>query len=257
MAHNERDPMPIDARAAVVMFSRNSAMRIAVPRDPEQRKLAFAQILACDVEFPDLVNTIVYADAFKVAFTDGQDFVRARTGQEVPPDRTSALLLKPFPLLVDGQHSFTTSKLLGMQGPCRVDFWGHHALPRRPVSVEQAVAFFTASQICHFDISHPFFVTVLHESGEPFIMQPSQAECHLLAWSASLFVKQTKCHVCEKETDALLRCGACKTRAYCSKACQRLEWDHGHKRMCHVYCASKELRKDATKLLESFRSEAE
>jgi hypothetical protein len=41
-----------------------------------------------------------------------------------------------------------------------------------------------------------------------------------------------ECHVCAVVTDKPLRCAACKTAQYCSKACQATAWKHGHKKEC-------------------------
>lgn len=250
LPHNEIAPLPVHERTSVVMFCTDAAVTVTVPLDEDQRKLAFAQILSCHVKFPTLLRTIVYADAYKIAFTDGQ-FVRARIGQDVPRNFTSALMLKPAPHLVEEQRTVTTQKLAGMAGPCRIDFLGHSNLPCTIVASEQALAFIAASQVCHFGISCPFFTAVLDESRNPYVMTPAQAECHLMAWAASLFVKQTKCHLCRRASATVLRCGLCKTRAYCSKECQRQEWKLGHKRLCYLYRAGKVLRKGAVELIKS------
>lgn len=253
-AHEETALLPMHERTSVVMFCRDGAATVTVPLAEEQRKLAFAQILSCDMQMPKLVRSIVYADAHKVAFTDGS-FARAAIGQGLPPDFSSALMLKPAPQLVEGQRTVATEQLVGMAGPCRIDFLGHDNTPRRAVASEQAMAFIMASQVCHYAIAHPFFTAVLHASGDPFVMTPAQAECHLMAWAASLFSKQTHCHLCKRPSASVMRCGLCKTRAYCSKECQRREWRLGHKRLCHLYHAGKVLRKEAVRLLESLRTD--
>ncbi len=42
----------------------------------------------------------------------------------------------------------------------------------------------------------------------------------------------TKCDVCEGTFDRIKECSRCYSRAYCSTACQKIDWKAGHKSVC-------------------------
>jgi hypothetical protein len=53
------------------------------------------------------------------------------------------------------------------------------------------------------------------------------------------------CCICLKATgSSMSKCGRCKTRSYCSKACQALDWPE-HKRVCIKLAHPRPLKKQA------------
>lgn len=240
-------------RASVVMFTRDGAATVMVPRDQDERKLAFAQIVTCDIKFPALVRYIVYADAQKVAVRGANNLLGEMTQQQLCPSITAAVFMDPTASTVEGMREKQVKKMPGMEGPCHLHYWVGGA-PQMEVAQEQVVPFLTACQISNHEVRRVFFVAVMHESGNTFTMTPEQAECHLLAWSAGLFVKQPTCHWCSRgEAQEMRVCGNCKFRTYCSKECQKHDWSDSHKILCPMYQQCSSVRKEAKKLLKSLQ----
>lgn len=243
MSHANIATLPMDARVAVFMIWKDGMSAVVMPRDDEQRKLAFSQIFVCDNDYPDLMTSIVYADAEKVLFATDDETLQASVIQHFFEDKRLAMMFHPKPHIKDGWSCVETEKILTMNGPCSLYYWRGELASSRSVSFEQKAVYQAAKQISNFDIQHVFFMTCLDEAAEPFIMVPGGAEMHLMLWSMSLLAKKQECIVCAMHCFPLVWCGKCRARGYCSKQCQKQDWSAGHKSLCHLY--SKSLRNHA------------
>ena len=227
--HGMSEPLPMDQRISVVMFHCKGSTIVTVPRNQEERKLAFAQIRACEEKYPYSTSSIIYADSFKIAHTNGQE-------------KTSAIFFPPSDM--HGLCKKVTTEIEGMDGALSIEWWRNDSFAMQvlpTLNEANARAFLAASQICHHPISYMFFMTVEDKEGQPFSMTMEEADEQLMLWTSYIFSKPIMCQVCltkiaelKANGKELKHCALCKIRKYCSKECQTQEWPE-HKRMCTMY----------------------
>ena len=249
MSHPNTATLPMDARVAVFMIWQEGMSAVVMPRDKEQREWAFSQILVCSQIHPDLMGSIVYADADKVLFATDDGSLQASVITRFFGDKRLAMMFHPESHIKDQWRCVETEKVLTMSGPCSLYYWCGELASSHRVSDEQRAVYSTAKIISNFNIQHVFFLTCLDDAAEPFIMAPGGAEKHLMLWSMSLLAKRQECIVCAKHCSSVLWCGQCKTRGYCSKQCQKQDWTAGHKSLCRG--SSKLLRNAARETVKS------
>ena len=74
---------------------------------------------------------------------------------------------------------------------------------------------------------------ILHLHSEMVPEDPNPNADSDLHQAPTMALKQALCFSCWDKPSNLSRCGACKRVSYCSKKCQKQDWNRNHKKICN------------------------